>query len=208
VEADLGVGAEHVPPVRGRRAGFDVHGLENAGRNRAFEELLSGRGVIAKIAPGAGLILHLDHQHGALWVGRLEVTHESGKSLGVGVERGSGEGRRRIERAAVLVDHARIAFGVQLHPLRHIVRVAVLPGAEPKQDQAQPVGASLSEQSVDDAVIELPLLGLDLLPVDRDLDCVGVQELHGRPNSWEHGGPTARVVHLRAQDEVGRAIDK
>ena len=70
------------------------------------------------------------------------------------------------------------------------------------------MGASLGQQRIDDAVVELPLLGLELLPVDRDLGGVGVHVLHGRPHLGEYARPAARVIHLRAQNKVGGAIHK
>ena len=135
MEVHLGLGAEGRLPARRRRAGLRVHGLEDLGWDRAIEELLRLRRVIAESAPRAGFILHLHHQYSALRVRRLEVAHESGEGLDFRFERGGGEGRRRIHRTAGLIDHVRIAFGGQLHPLRHVMLTAVFPRAKPKQNQ-------------------------------------------------------------------------
>ena len=58
-----------------------MHGLEDVGRDRAIKKFLRGRGMIAQIATGAGFILHLHHQDGALRVRRLEVGHQRGECL-------------------------------------------------------------------------------------------------------------------------------
>ena len=134
------------------------------------------------------------------------MTHQRRECLGVRLARGGGEGRGHIGRAAALVHHPRITLRRHLHPFRYVVRVAVLPRGEPQQDQAQFMRASLGQERIDHAGIELPLLGLELLPVDRDFDRVRVHELHGRPHLRKHAGPAARVVHLRAQNEVRSAI--
>ena len=70
------------------------------------------------------------------------------------------------------------------------------------------MGASLGQEGIDDAGIELPLPGFELFPVNRDLDGVGMHILHGRPHLLEDGGPAARIVHLRAQNEVGGIVHK
>jgi hypothetical protein len=58
-----------------------MHGLENLGRHRSLEELLRSRREIADALPVAGFILHLNHDYGALRVGFLKVSHDSGECL-------------------------------------------------------------------------------------------------------------------------------
>src|SRR5450759_2676946 len=65
--------------------------------------------------------------------------------------------------------------GASFHPLRHVVLAAVLPGGEPKQNQANAMLASLGEERVDHGVVVLPLPGFKLLPVDRDFHRVDVE---------------------------------
>src|SRR5450631_4847756 len=68
--------------------------------------------------------------------------------------------------------------------------------------------ARLSEQSINDGIVESPLLGLKLLPIDRHFNGVGVQVLNRRPDFGKHGRPRAGVIHLRAQYQIRRTIDQ
>ncbi len=69
-----------------------MHGLKNLRRHRRCKVLLRGRGVIANRVPVAGLILHLHHNYGALWIDFLQVSEQSGKGALVGIERSGREG--------------------------------------------------------------------------------------------------------------------
>jgi len=50
---------------------------------------------------------------------------------------------------------------------------AVLPCTEPKQNKVNAMRAGLRENTVDLRVVELTLLGLELLPVNGNLQCIG-----------------------------------
>src|SRR5256885_168829 len=86
------------------------------------------------------------------------------------------------------------------------MRTAVLPGAEPQQNEMYFVLARLRQQSVHHRVVEMSLLGFELLPVDGDLKRVGVQRFNRRPHLAQRCGPRAGVVGLRAEDQVGCAV--
>ena len=144
----------------------------------------------------------------ALRVGGFEVAHQRGEGRLIGLERGGCVGRWRIRGVAVLIDHVEIAAGLELHPFRHVVLAAVLPGAEPEQHQADMMLARLGEQGVDHGVVELALAGFELFPVDRHLDRIGMQVLDGRPDFGQHGGPGAGIIGLRAQHEERGIVDE
>jgi hypothetical protein len=86
------------------------------------------------------------------------------------------------------------------------MHVAVLPGSEPKQNEAQFVGAGTFDDGVHIVKIELSWLRLDLLPLDWSLDGIGVQGSHRFPDLREFAGPAAGVVDLSTEDEVWPAI--
>ena len=94
---------------------------------------------------------------------------------------------------------------VGLDPFGRILRVGVLPGAEPQQDQADiVVAAPATSKRVDPGEIEAALDRLDLFPGDGDLDRVGVQLVDDRPDLGQHGRIVAAVVGLRAEDQERR----
>ncbi|MEH3159917.1 MAG: hypothetical protein PGN08_13885, partial [Sphingomonas taxi] len=57
------------------------------------------------------------------------------------------------------------------------------------------------EQRVDIGEVELPLGRLDLFPGNRDLQRVGVEPRHHRPDLRQDGGIIAAVVGLHAQHQ-------
>jgi hypothetical protein len=69
------------------------------------------------------------------------------------------------------------------------------------------MAAGLRQQGIQETEIEHALLGLDLLPGDRNLDRIGVHLLDRRPDLGQHGGPVAGVVHLGPQHQIGGAVD-
>jgi len=99
-----------------------------------------------------------------------------------------------------------IARRVGLHPFGHVVLAAVFPGAEPEQIEPDVVLARLSDDGIDDRVVELSRLWFELFPVDRYLQRIGVQGFDGRPNFRKHGRPAAGIMRLGAQHEVRRAV--
>ena len=68
--------------------------------------------------------------------------------------------------------------------------------------------AGASQQGIDVAVIEFPRLGFELFPVDRSGDGVGVEIGRTSPYLREFGRPSAGIVNLPAEDEVGLAVDE
>ena len=104
----------------------------------------------------------------------LDVTQKRGEGSLIGVEIGGRVGTHHVQQLAVGVLLARVGLGVGLDPLRNVVVLAVLPGAEPEQDEVEVVLARLRDQQVHVGEVECALGGLDLLPVDGGLDSIGV----------------------------------
>ncbi len=67
--------------------------------------------------------------------------------------------------------------------------------------------AGLGQKRIDHGIIESSLLGFQLFPINGDFDRIDVQEIHRGPNFGQNGGPSAGIVHLRAQDQIRRAVD-
>jgi hypothetical protein len=137
----------------------------------------------------------------------VEVMQESGESMLIGLDVGRGIGGKDLDRLAALVDHPGVMGRIGLDPLGHVVHLAVLPGAEPEQVETHVMIAGLVDEQVDGGEIELPRLGLHLLPVDGSLDRVGVHAFDDRPHLGQGGGPRAGVIDLAAENEEGGAID-
>ena len=135
------------------------------------------------------------------------MAHKSCEGVCVRVHGGLRKRRRRIDALPVLVDNMGIPFRVELGPLRHVVLAAVLPRTEPKQNKVNVMRAGLRENTVDLRVVELTLLGLKLLPVNGNFECIGMQILNCGPHFWKRRRPVARVVGLRTQHQKWRTID-
>ena len=206
VEIHVRLGAKRGLPTRRRRSGRHSHCAQDIRGHRRLKQFLRCRRIIALASPRSRLVLHLNHDHGALKIGSLEVFHESRKRGLVGFERRRRERRRRVRQIAVLVHHMRITLGVELHPLWHVVLAAVLPRPKPQNHQPHVMLAGLGQKQVDDAIVVLTLLRLKLLPVDRRFHGIDVEELHRRPDLGQRGRPGAGVMHLRAQHQVGSAV--
>ena len=88
------------------------------------------------------------------------------------------------------------------------MHVPVLPGAEPKEDEAQIVGAGSLYQGIDIREVELARLGFELFPVDRRFESIGVQRGHRFPHLRKLAGPGAGVMNLSSEDEVGTPVDE
>ena len=56
-------------------------------------------------------------------------------------------------------------------------------------------------------VVEAALLGFELLPVDRRLHGVGMQRGHRLPHLRQLAGPSAGVMNLAAENQIGSAFD-
>ena len=199
------VGAEGPGP--GAASG-QVHGAGEAGGDFGLEGFLGGGGEVADGADGAGLVFDLDHDDGVLRaVDGLDVSHEGGEGVLVGFEIDGGAGGHDVEELAFGVLFAGVLFGVGLDPLGDVMVLAVLPGAEPEEDDVEMVLAGLVDDEVDVAEVEFVLRGFDLFPVDGGFDGVDVEGFEGGPGDGKRGGPGAGVVDLRAEEEVGVAID-
>ena len=67
--------------------------------------------------------------------------------------------------------------------------------------------ARLVDQQIDVAEVEAAACRLDLLPVDRGLDRIGMHRFGGAPRVRQRRGPGAGVVDLTAQNQKWLAID-
>ena len=181
-------------------------GPEKLRRHRSLEQLLSGWRAISHAPPRPGLVLDLDHQHGVLGVGLLQMRHYRRERLRIGFHRGLGVRRRRINRLPVAASDVGILLGVAFHPFRHVVVAAVLPGGKPQEHQTHLVLPRLLQQDIHQREIELPGLGLDLFPIDGDFERVGVEESDSLPDPRQHGRPRAGVVTLCSQHQKWLAV--
>ena len=85
--------------------------------------------------------------------------------------------------------------------------LAVFPGAEPQEHKAEVVLACLVDEEVHVAKVECPFRWLNLLPVDRCFDCVGVHGFGGAPGGGQGRRPGAGVVDLAAKQEERLSVD-
>ncbi len=199
----IGILAEHLAPA----AAVAALGLNQRGRHGSGKQLLRGRSEIAHAAVSAGFVLHLHQDDGALRVGLPEVVHECDECARVRGQGGRRVRRQRVQHLALRVHQARKTPVVEFHPLRRVVRTVVFPGGKPEQDEFEVMRVRFGEQRVEERKIELAFDRLDLFPGDGHRECIGPESTHRRPHFWQHGRPGARVVHLRAQHEVGRSVD-
>ena len=72
--------------------------------------------------------------------------------------------------------------------------------------RAAPCARGAREKLIHDRVVELARLRLELLPIDRDFEGVGLGRLDGRPDPGQHRRPGAGIVALRAEDQERRAV--
>ena len=86
------------------------------------------------------------------------------------------------------------------------MRTAVFPSAKPQENQPHVVFPGLLQDQVNNRGVEFALFRLELFPIDRDFQRVGVEIVNGRPDFGEQARPRARIVALRAKDEEGRAF--
>ena len=98
--------------------------------------------------------------------------------------------------------------GVGFDPSRHVVHVAVFPGAEPQQDDMQVVIACAIHDGVNVGEVEFAGLWLELFPINGSLDGVGVQRSHRLPNLRQFAGPGAGVVNLTTENEERLAVNQ
>ena len=136
---------------------------------------VGGGRAVARVAQNADFVFHLHHQHGVLFaVYFLDVVHQSGKGFGVGRHSGFAEGAQGFERTNdgngfAFVDlNTREAGKVLLDPVRRVTRCAVLPTAEPEDDEAQMILPRLCDHAIERGVVELALFRLELRPGDGD----------------------------------------
>ena len=130
------IGAKHLGPAAAR----DMQRAGQRRRNGAGKFFLGGRRVVADGPNRAGFVFHLHHDHGALRGIRFaNVAHECGEGVFIGFEIIGGTGGKNRQHLPVGTQGPRITLCVVLHPLRNVMRLAILPGTEPEQHQSQMV---------------------------------------------------------------------
>ncbi len=183
--------------------------LQQLGGDLEGEEAVGFRGEVAHASDVARFVLHLDEEDGVLVVVDLfEVVHQCGEGCLIGVQSVLRDGREHVDRLSIGANDPWKARGIGFDPGRSVVHVAVLPCAKPQKNDVEIVRASTVDYSVDVGEIELTWLTLELLPVNRGFDSVGMQSGHGLPHLRQFAGPGARVVNLPAEDEERLAINE
>ena len=156
-------------------------------------------------ADDAQLILDLDRQHGLHFrVAAPDRLHQAAEGPLIRLESGAAERGEVADLVAVVGDDPPEAGRVLLDPLGDIFHVAVLPGAEPEEDQLEvPLPAGFDDLFDKEGVKE-PLRRLEALPADGDGAGVDFHQLAGFPEVFEFLHRIARgVVGLRADGEKG-----
>ena len=127
------------------------------------------RAVVARVRDHPDLVLHLHHQQRVLGRRRPARTcFISAANARASASRFAAENGDRISCGRPVASTVRgNRLCVALHPRRGVARHAVLPGAEPQEDQAHVVRPGVPQQSVDAGEVERALRGFDDVPVDR-----------------------------------------
>ena len=165
--------------------------------------------IFARHRQHADLVLDLDHDDGVLgFVERANVTKQGGEGPSVGRLRLRAEGGEDVDALAVRHLRPRESRLVALHPSGGVGRHAVLPGAEPENDESHVVGARVSYELIDRRPVESPFHGLDQLPRHRREHRV---EVHGA-QPWPVGGHVAGargagIAKLAADQQNRLAVD-
>jgi hypothetical protein len=136
-------------------------------------------GLVRVVSDGferTGLVLHLDHNHRVLVLINLgQVLHQADECPAIAIEVRLRVRREDPHGLAGGPDHARKLRGVLFDPGRSVIHHAVLPGAEPEQDELEPVPARAGEQRIHAGEVQAALLGLELVPIHGDLKGITVQ---------------------------------
>jgi hypothetical protein len=141
-----------------------VHQLRRHGPG---ERRLGLGGTVARIADQPHFVFQLNHDDGVLFgIHFAEMLHEGGVGAGVGLQVGVAGRREHFHRLAALEPGAREPLLVGLHPRGREAGEAVLPTAEPEEDDVQIIFPRAGEQSVNEAEIVFAFHRLDPVPAD------------------------------------------
>ena len=165
--------------------------------------------MVAGLGDHADFVFDLHHDHRVLIaVDLLEVLHQRGERFRVGGDVRFAEGREDLDAAAVLAERAREAILVHLDPLGRVARHAVLPTAEPEEDEPQVVAAGRFDEAIDEREVELAFARLDEVPIRGDEHRVEIQLHQPRPDRlhrFERRG--GGIAEFAADDEKRLAVD-
>ena len=92
------------------------------------------------------------------------MLHERGEGVAVSFKVSAGVGGEDVDGLTGGVDDAGVPGGVGFDPLWRVVHVAVLPGAEPEDDEMHVVLAGLIDEEISGGEIEGALFGLKAAP--------------------------------------------
>ena len=137
-----------------------------------------------------------------------EMTQEGHVGAGVGLQVGLAQRGEHLHRLAVLELGAREPLLVGFHPFGHKAGEAVLPAAEPQEDEVQVVFPRARQQPVHEREVVLAFLRLDPVPPETHEDGVEVHFHELRPDRvhvLEAGG--GGVVRFAGQRQIRLAID-
>ena len=70
------------------------------------------------------------------------------------------------------------------------------------------MSAGAFDDLIDIGEIEMAFLCLKLFPVDRRFDSIGMQRRHGFPYLRQFARPSAGVVNLAAENQIGAAVNQ
>ena len=164
-------------------------------------------GVVAVGVADAHFVLHLHGDNGA---GGAVVFFQEGHQVlegqRVALERGHAVRRERGQRCAVDAAGEAIGVRIELDVLGDVVRVTVLAGAEPEQNQVQPGGARAVDGVLDQRHVVDVLFGLDGVPVDGRFQRIAAVELHGADGLVQHVGAGGGVVGLQPRQKQRIAV--
>ncbi|OPZ77194.1 MAG: hypothetical protein BWY77_01747 [bacterium ADurb.Bin431] len=186
-----------------------LHIGDEIGRHRLGKAFVRLAAVIACIRDHADLVLHLDHDHRLLLLIHFaEMAHQGGEGAYIGLEILRAERSEDFLGLSCARAGAGEAHRVRFHPEGRVAGHAVLPGAEPEQDELEVVGAGGLEDAVDERKFKTPLLRLDQLPVDGHQGCVEMHVLQLGPDPAHRCGiGGARIAQFTGQHEQGLAPD-
>ncbi len=135
------------------------------------------------------------------------MTHESREGFPVRVPVLFAEYRQNLQ-GSVLGRSIRKPLSIPFDPVGHVVTQAVLPTAEPEENQLEFVLPRVLDQIVDEGKVESPFLRLNQAPRNHGEDRVQVHFRKRRPDSL-HVGPAGRagIVELPAEHQVRFTVD-
>ena len=183
--------------------------VDELARHRLAKGGFGERTIFARHRQHADLILDLDHDDRVLGVvDGADVAQQGSEGPAVGRLRLRAESGQDVDALSVRHLRPREAGLVPLHPGRRIGGHAVLPGAEPEDDEPHVVRARVADELIDRRPVEASLLGLDQLPRHRREHRIQMHGAQSRPDRRHVGGARgAGIAELAADEQDRLAVD-